>query len=93
MTKEEQKQMADLVSAEQKQIKDLRSWENKLKTVIENKEYDVLDRFQAYRWSTECSQIAAAKDKQVLAYLNIHNNLKKQEQEKKEVEKTKAEKK
>ena len=84
MTKEEEKQMTDLIKREKHSVDELKKWSAKLKTVETSKEYDVLDRFEAFKGRTDCDNMISAKNQQLLAYMNIQKNLKEQREKKAE---------
>jgi hypothetical protein len=88
MTKEESKQMAELVAKEQKQVKELNKWKAQLIAAELDKDRDILDRFEAYKYRVDCENISTAKTNQINQYLNIHKNLVEQER-KKQAEKLK----
>ena len=83
MTKEEIKEMGDLITKETHSVKELNTWSAKLKQAETDKERDILDRFEAFKYRTDCDNVASAKNQQILAYLNIHKNIKANEAEKK----------
>jgi hypothetical protein len=83
MTKEEQKQMDDLIKKESHSVTELNTWSNKLKQAEVDKDRDILDRFEAFKYRIDCDNLASAKNQQILAYMNIKKNLAAQEAEKK----------
>lgn len=84
MTKEEQQQITELIKKEKHSIDEHKKWSNELKKVENNKDYDTLDRFDAFKGRIECEQVVSAKSQQILAYMNIQKNIKEQEKAKKE---------